>query len=96
MHAADLHNGEEIRKDTGKRQHTAHRDTLCSCMSRISIERIKPRSTREQRAWDARVTREAVPAHGGTWVAFRVHTVGPHLPLDRGVFLMYTSYWISA
>jgi hypothetical protein len=40
MHAADLHNREEIRKDADKRQHTAHRSILCSRMSRIDTKRI--------------------------------------------------------
>lgn len=42
MRVADLHNREEIREDTGKRQHTAHRDILCSRMSRINMKRIGP------------------------------------------------------
>jgi hypothetical protein len=50
MRAADLHNREEIREDTGKRQHTAQRSTLCSHINMKPIGQGPPENQNSARA----------------------------------------------
>ena len=50
MRAADLRNREEIRKDTGKRQHTAQRSILCSRINMKIIGQGLPENQNSARA----------------------------------------------
>lgn len=71
MRAADLRNREEIREDTGRRQHTAQSSVLCSRINMKLIGQGIPEGKRSARV------------RGCSLVAPRIHAVGPHLPTGR-------------